>query len=161
MRPAAWLLTIGIVLASSEGRASEAGFAYCAIWTREAVRIDLLHTIPVKPDEVTDSYIESLAVQVFRECVSVLPALLPLPEQHRSLKTWVGDMRFMVSQRDRTASVAGTVPASAAPDDDAWREACRSEYRTWDEADGTVIRNGNPERVRCPLALVDGAWVLP
>ena len=61
---------------------------------------------------------------------------------------------------ERVASI-GTVPASENPDDAAWREACRAEYLTWSEADGTVIRNGSPDRVPCPLILENGKWVIP
>jgi hypothetical protein len=60
----------------------------------------------------------------------------------------------------------GTEPAAADPTpsshgDAAWREACAEQYRTWSEADGTVVRNGKPERVRCPLKLINGEWVIP
>jgi hypothetical protein len=55
----------------------------------------------------------------------------------------------------------GTEPATAATGDAAWREACRSQYLTWNEADGTVVRRGSPEPVRCPLILRDGVWGIP
>lgn len=54
----------------------------------------------------------------------------------------------------------GTVPAIAAPIGD-WEAACDAEYRTWDASDGTVVRRGSPERVRCPLELREGTWTLP
>lgn len=122
------------------------GVAYCALYAREAVRIDLIHTIPVKPEDVNDAYITHLAVQVFKDCVSVLPTLLPLPEAHRNLDTWVGDMRYLIMQR------VGTAPATAEPiaADEAWRQQCAATYRSWDEETGTVVRRGSHERVRCP-----------
>jgi len=68
----------------------------------------------------------------YDECISVLPMRLPMPEP------------------------AGTVPATGTT----WAEACAAKYKTWDASDGTVVRRGSPERVKCPLALVDGEWVL-
>jgi hypothetical protein len=141
---------MGTILAVLAARAVKAetpspGVAYCSLYARESTRVDLMHTIPVKPENVSDEYIKALAVQVFKECVSVLPALLPLPEQHRGLDTWISDMRYLLVQR------AGTVPATAAiPDDDLWRQQCEAQYRTWDPDTGTVVRAGSPDRVKCP-----------
>lgn len=120
--------------------------AYCALYSREAVRIDLMHTIPVSPGDVTDSYIEALAVRVFQDCVSILPTLLPLPEAHRNLDSWIIDMRYLIMQR------VGTAPATAEPiaGDEEWRRQCAATYRTWDEETGTVIRRGSHERTECP-----------
>jgi len=137
---------------SPPARASDAGVAYCAVFAREAVRIDLMHTIPVSPQDVSNDYIEALAVQVFKQCVSVLPTLLPLPEKHRNLGSWIGDMRYMLEQR---IEGAGTAPAADRPQasiasDEAWRQQCAATYRSWDEETGTVVRRGSHERVRCP-----------
>lgn len=132
-----------VMLLASEAKAQTTpGVAYCSLYAREATRIDLMHTIPVKPENVGDEYIEQLAVQVFKQCVSVLPTLLPLPAEHRNLGTWVNDMRRMLIER------AGTAPAVA--NDDEWRAQCRTEYKTWDEATGTVVRSGSDARVPCP-----------
>ena len=121
------------------------GVAYCALYAREAARIDIMHTAPVSAS-VTDAYIEALAVKLFEECVSVVPALLPLPEEHRNLGSWVKDMQRLLISR------SGIEPAGDAPVgvDDSWRASCAAEYRTWDPDTETVVRAGSPERVRCP-----------
>ena len=131
------------------------------MYAREATRIDIMHTAPVTAS-VTDAYIEALALKVFEECVSILPALLPLPEGHRDLDSWVKDMQRMLISRSGTEP-AGDAPERAEGDegDEQWRAACAAAYLTWDADTETVIRNGNPERVRCPLVLVDGAWGIP
>jgi len=63
----------------------------------------------------------------FMECISVLPARLPYSTEPQ-----------------------GTVPAGVDPNEETWRAECRAEYRSWDEATGTVVRRGSSERVRCP-----------
>jgi len=147
-------LLVVVLLWASRARAEElrsiddASLAYCAIYSREAVRIDLMHTIPVRANEVSDKYITDLAVQVFKQCVSILPTLLPLPEAHRNLDSWVNDMRYLIVQRDGVVAVAGTEPATLGNEE--WAAQCAAEYRTWNPDDGTVVRNGSPERVRCP-----------
>jgi hypothetical protein len=139
------LLGVIILLAlllESEAQASDASLAFCSLYARESARIELMHAIPVSPQTITDDYIEALAVKTFKECLSVLPTLLPLPEAHRNLTTWVADMKTLLVSR------AGTEPAMAG--DAEWREACARTYRTWNEDTGMVIRKGSPEPVRCP-----------
>lgn len=127
--------------------------AYCALYAREATRIDIMHTEPVDTRIANTNYITLLATRVYRQCVDNLPALLPLPEEHRNMRSWAADMRALVLSR------SGTVPAS--DDRTSWAEACAAEYRTWDEATGTVVRHGSPERVECPLVKgEDGEWVV-
>lgn len=72
-----------------------------------------------------DDYI-NVITRAYGECISVLPFLLEIPKE------------------------PGTVPATENPKEEEWRRQCRAEYNTWDEETGTVIRRGNPERVRCP-----------
>jgi hypothetical protein len=133
-------MLLAVAARAEQLTASPVHLAFCALYSRESVRIDLMHSRPV--GTVTDKYIESLAVQVFHQCMSILPTLLPLPEAHRNLDTWVADMRTLLVSR------AGTEPAMGG--DDEWRDQCQRQYRTWDEATGTVIRAGSPARVRCP-----------
>lgn len=78
-------------------------------------------------------------VQAYGDCIRVLPHRLDIPE------------------------AAGTVPATDKLNaaGETWSEACAREYRTWDEATGTVVRRGSPDRVECPLVLKDGEWILP
>lgn len=127
--------------------------AYCALYAREAVRIDIMHTQPIDTRIANTNYLTLLAERVYRQCVDNLPVLLPLPEEHRSMKTWASDMRALVLTR------AGTEPATDRGG--GWAEACAAEYRTWDEASGTVVRRGSPERVECPLVKGEGGeWVV-
>jgi hypothetical protein len=142
------ILAIGIMFAAllitakaETVQASPVHLAYCSLFARESVRIDLMHSRPIGPT-VTDEYIEGLAVEVFKQCMSILPTLLPLPEAHRNLTTWTADMKTLLVSR------AGTEPAMSG--DAEWRAQCERQYRTWDEATGTVIRTGNPARVKCP-----------
>lgn len=127
--------------------------AYCALYAREAVRIDIMHTLPVSRDEANSQYPRELARKVFAQCLTVVPALLPLPEEHRQLDTWAADMATMIEARLMTL---GAAPATDAPaveetsDEEAWRFQCRAEYRSWDEETGTVVRRGSSERVKCP-----------
>lgn len=159
---ATFLLTIGLLLASGEGRAEDLSeisvksASYCALYSREMVFIEMMHGREVVTAD-TD-YILDLAKRHYADCLAVLPALLPLPPEG-ALKVWLADVRdLLVLTGSAKVADVGTAPATEDPGDAAWREACAAEYRTWNEADGTVVRNGNPERVRCPLQLVDGVW---
>lgn len=126
---------------------SERSAAYCALYAREMVFIE---TMDGKGTTADTDYILADAKKHYGECISVLPTLLPLPQD---LRAWLADMRDMMLLvgRERTANV-GTVPAKETPvnDEEEWRAQCRAEYNTWEEETGTVIRRGNPERVRCP-----------
>jgi hypothetical protein len=134
--------------------------AYCSLYSREVVFIRVMH--PTTHLTADTDYILDMAKREYGECLSVLPTLLPLPGEFGSLKSWLADIRDLVILR------AGTKPANDPPepvstklvDDVKWRNACANEYRTWDEETGTVIRNGNPDRVRCPLVLENGEWVI-
>jgi hypothetical protein len=136
------VLLFVVLLNTARAETPSPGVAFCSLWARESARIDLMHSLPVNPATVTDEYITALAVKLFKECVSVVPALLPLPPEHRSLQAWAEDMRALLISR------AGTEPAMSG--DAEWRAQCAATYRTWDEETGTVIRAGNPARVRCP-----------
>ena len=90
--PTLWILSLVITAAivvlmavllwanPAKSETPSTGMAFCSLYAREATRIDLMHTIPVKPENVSDSYIKALATRLYMECVSVIPALLPLPE---------------------------------------------------------------------------------
>jgi hypothetical protein len=120
--------------------------AYCSLYSREMVFIEMMHSDKVVTAD-TD-YILALAKQHYADCLAVVPTLLPLPEEG-SLKSWLADMRdlLVLTGKQRVVNV-GTAPATIGKDD--WREQCAREYRTWDDETGTVIRAGSPERVRCP-----------
>jgi hypothetical protein len=121
--------------------------AYCALFSREMVRIDIMHGPSLTAD--TD-YILARAKEHYAACLAILPTLLPLPEEG-SLKSWLADTRdlLILIGREKFAD-AGTEPAKENPSDAEWRAQCAREYATWNEADGTVVRKGNPEPVRCP-----------
>lgn len=111
----------------------------CELYARESARISITHA------EKTTVPSEEELIQLFlREywlCVSVVPALLP-PDQ--TIEEWARDIRGIL------LSDVGKTPAKDDPDDVEWRRQCRAEYSTWDEATGTVVRRGSPERVPCP-----------
>jgi hypothetical protein len=117
--------------------------AYCSLYAREAVFINLMHGPSFTAD--TD-VILGKAKEHYSQCLSILPALLPLPEKTGTLEQWLADIRDLVILK------AGTQPAKEQPvaDEETWKEQCRAEYKSWDEETGTVVRKGNPERVRCP-----------
>lgn len=50
----------------------------------------------------------------------------------------------------RPIPLAGTVPAAGPPLDD-WALRCAMQYRSFRPSDGTVVRYGSHQRVRCPL----------
>jgi len=163
-RPSAWALTVGtsLLLTSGEGRAEDLSeisvrnASYCALYSRVEVLRDAMHGTGLTAD--TDVVL-ARAKGHYGDCLAVLPTLLPVSDD---LETWLADMRDVLVLRgaERVANI-GTEPASVNPSEEAWREACRSEYRTWDEADGTVVRRGSSARVKCPLVRVGDAWEIP
>lgn len=125
--------------------ASPTQLAYCAIYSREAARIDIMHTRPVDMAMAGPTYPEDLAFAIYKQCVSILPTLLPLPEEHRNLASWNADLVEWIGSQQ------GTAPALSSPAaPPGWAEQCAAEYVSWDAATGTVIRRGSPERVPCP-----------
>lgn len=127
--------------------------AYCALYAREATRIDIMHAAPVDTRLANTDYIVMLSKRIYRQCVANLPTLLPLPEEHRNLDTWAEDMRVLILSR------AGTEPATGSE----WAEACAAQWRTFDPSDGTVVRPASKGgKQECPLVRgPDGEWVLP
>jgi hypothetical protein len=122
--------------------------SFCSLYARQMVFTDMMHG--KRPTADTD-YILEVARKHYADCLAVLPALMPLPADTGSLKTWLADMRdlLVLTGSERVAD-AGTKPATEAPSDEEWRRQCRAEYATWDEATGTVIRRGSPDRQPCP-----------
>jgi len=152
----ALLFAVLMFAAKASAEPVSAGLAYCSVYAREQARIDIMHTLPVTPAEAQGKYPVELAVRIFRECVSVLPTLLPLTPEHRSLDSWHDDVQVMIRARlaemgvQPAADPPAEASAVAAPDDEEWRRQCAAEYSTWDPDTGTVVRRGSPERVRCP-----------
>lgn len=118
---------------------------YCALYSRELVRIRIMH--PEGRLVADTDIVANWAIEEYKACLSILPAMLPVPASG-AYKEWLADMRDLIILN------AGTEPASDTPqgdlNDEEWRAQCRAEYNTWEEETGTVIRRGNPERVRCP-----------
>lgn len=135
--------------------------AYCHLWSREMTRIEIQH--PTRSITADTDVILGIAKQHYGECLAVLPTLVPLPEELGSLREWLADMRDLLILR------AGTEPATDDPTpsekpssgDEAWREACALNYRTWDPDSETVVRRGSSKRVRCPMVQENGEWVVP
>jgi hypothetical protein len=140
-----WTLALGFgALNSCDAKAADQ--TYCALYAREQARIDIMHTLPITPKEAGSGYPVALAVQIFKECISILPASLPLTPAHRNLDSWAEDMEIMIQAR--LTQVGGSpAPEAEAPD---YSAQCAAEYRTWDPETGTVIRKGSHERVPCP-----------
>jgi len=124
--------------------------AYCALYSRESIRIQVMH--PTKSITADTDVILELAKKEYAECLSILPNYLPLPAEIGSLKSWLADMRDLIILRNSKEGVAPAAdkPEGDTPDEEEWRAQCRAEYSTWEEETGTVVRRGNPERVRCP-----------
>ena len=57
------------------------------------------------------------------------------------------DIQILTGKKPKNAS-AGTVPAGFDP---TWVALCKKYYRSFREADGTVIRRGVRGRTKCPL----------
>ena len=156
MRPG---LIAGFVLAlTGQAMSEELGMinvtnaSYCSLYAREMVFIDALHSGELTSDS---DVIRNAAIAHYTDCISIIPTLLPLPPGVGTFDQWVADIRDVIYWRAKIhVRTIGTAPATSAkpkdPDDEEWRRQCRAEYNTWNEDDGTVIRRGNPERVRCP-----------
>lgn len=124
--------------------------AYCVLQAREMMWIRVMHNnerITADTDVVLQ-----LAQKEYGDCLAVLPTLLPLPSEGGSIESWLADMRDLLILKAGTAPATEKpdAPVSATLDDETWRAQCRAEYTTWEEETGTVVRRGNPERVRCP-----------
>lgn len=159
----AWLVLAlcGLVLVVLLGlalvaRAEDVG--YCIYWSREATRIDYQH----ETAEVTAEAIERQVRARYYWCgLQETGQRLPLPGRPEEASTaeWASFLAAAFAARQAARQDLGTAPADVGPPE--WVEACDAEYRTFDRSDGTVVRRGSPERVRCPLKLVDGEWRIP
>lgn len=159
-----WLVGILMILAVLLGaavmsrRAVAEDIGYCLLWAREATRLDYQNAAELVPAEA----IERNVVRRYHWCAlqeTGQRLLLPgRPEEHATA-AWSAFLAEAFAARLAARQAAGTAPADVGPSE--WVEACAAEYRTWDEATGTVVRRGSPERVRCPLKLVDGEWIIP
>ena len=148
-------LTVAFVLgltaqanAEQYSEISAVNASYCALFARQMVFMEIFQDGKLTADS---DVIRSAAVAHYSDCVSILPTLMPLPPDLGAFDQWVADVRDLVFMmaKEKAGSI-GTVPATENTADEEWRRACRGEYNTWDEQTGTVIRRGNPERVRCP-----------
>jgi hypothetical protein len=140
--------------------------AYCSLYSREMVLIQILH--PTESIVADTDVILELAKKEYGDCLAVLPTLLPLPAELGSLKSWLADMRDLLIERSgrKPATDPPPDPPEAAIDppvgEAAWRQACAAKYRTWNPADETVIRpESKGGQQRCPLELIDGEWRIP
>ena len=134
-----WVLALVIV-----------AFVIVMIWltsqakATEYIQIDRTHIVYCDEYARRSSRTMVGMTKAYGDCIRVLPTRLPMPEE------------------------PGTVPAGdrlknenkPGNSDPAWEEACAAEYVSWEPETGTVVRRGSPERVKCPLVLRDGEWVL-
>jgi len=106
--------------------------------------------------------VEIRAQAQFRTCTFLVEyAVLPLPDlPPAQTVNWAARVALDAVGRQGTEPAAAD-PTPSSQRDAAWREACRSEYRTFREADGTVVRRGSSARVKCPLVRVGDAWEIP
>jgi hypothetical protein len=162
----------------SGGPAAAATDGYCTLWSRAVAELevragkqlslifkgaDLVFTERPDVDIATASarLVALRAKSHYSDCrLLVEYDTLPLPDLPAAhADQWASMVSLYAIGRQGTApAAADPTPGRGSPE---WRAACAAEYRTWDEADGTVIRRGSPERVRCPLKLIDGAWRIP
>jgi hypothetical protein len=152
---------------------------YCQLWARDVAELEVRTGAQLnlifegdslvfsRRDDVDlktadGNLVEIRAETQFRTCMAIPEYdALPLPDLPTAhAENWATTVALYAVGRQGTepAGVDPTPnPASAAE----WRAACEAEYRTWDEADGTVVRRGSSERVPCPLKLIDGEWRVP
>lgn len=158
------LAAIGLVVSALLNAVRAAEPAYCALWAREQTRIDFIAAIDNPRDagdslSATPEAIEGRLGRNYSLCRVM--EVRPLLEGGDAMKTvaWVASMHQLL--RGRFAG-QGTVPAGDRPTPDGWAAACAAEWRSFDPEDGTVIRpRSKGGKVRCPLVLVDGRWVIP
>jgi hypothetical protein len=168
-------LAAALLLPSPLNAASE---GYCSLWSRDVaeleVRIgaqlnltfagnDLVYSQKDDPDiAVADAnLVEIRANDHYRTCLMLTEFdALPLPDVPAAqTPNWAARVASYAIGRQ------GTEPAAADPTPKEggtaeWRAACAEQYRTWNEADGTVVRRGSPEPVKCPLVFKDGEWIV-
>jgi len=170
----AWLVLVPAVLLSTEVMAADP--QYCILWSRAIAEVE------VRTGSQLDlTFIGDDLGFIAHDDVDLKTADANLVEiradGHRRTCTWLVEYDVLplpdlppaqtVNWANRIAMEAvgrqGTEPAAADPTPDgdaAWREACRSQYRTFNPDDGTVVRRGSPDRVKCPLTLENGEWVV-
>jgi len=163
---AAWLilavaLILGVLLVaaiiSRPARAEDS--AFCLYWSREAVRLDLLSQPSVV---VTPATIESAVERRFNWCGNQETGqrlALPGREEDHPTPAWSKWLAEAHAARQARVAELGTAPADVG--EPGWIAACEKTWRTFDRSTGTVVRpRSGGKRVRCPLVLRDGEWVL-
>lgn len=137
--------SIGFVLTQCVAKADD----YCSLWAREQTMIDI--TSATDFTTLTSSQPQILKDKAKNLLLCQAMDMKPLLEGDNSDEAWsLRVYRLLIVQAEAYATAQGTEPADEKPGDEAWREQCRAEYRTWDEDTGTVVRRGSHERVRCP-----------
>jgi len=123
---------------------------YCDLWAREQTRIDVTTATDFTTLTSTQLMIQQYKAKNLLICRSM--EMKPMLEGSSSDEAWSLDMYQILIQKAQTAVEAqGTEPASDSPKEgEDWENQCRANYRSFDPSDGTVVRRGNSERVRCP-----------
>lgn len=152
----------------------------CMLWGREIAAIEtatgsrlttlfdpktLTVTFEQTPDvDMATATPEALIVRSkenFRTCVMFKDAPLGLPTlpvadteswARRAAQFAAGRLGVVPAGDDPTPrGLACDDPGPCLePGSEPWRDYCRAHWRTFREADDTVVRRGNSERVRCP-----------
>lgn len=147
----------------------------CAMLSRELVRVEIesgttydpvlvaeaLH-YQARPDPALRSITPAEALKRYTTHMQLCEVMIDIVPSLPSVEAsgndaWARSMATLATRFD------GTTPATDAPPQaEGWAEACAAEWRTFDPSDGTVVRPASKGgKQRCPLVLVDGAWVMP
>lgn len=152
-------LLVAVALLAGLAPAHGAEQAICTAWARESIRIAVIGSSNPDVRTATPEMIRFW----YRRLVDVCgnrdeppPLIEGLPKG--SVDDWVDAVRRL------QLSYQGDVPAGTAPATDAlevaavdpkfdadWLKRCADEYRSFDPADGTVVRRHHRGRVKCPL----------
>lgn len=169
------ILTALTVLLSAATSSAEDRGGYCTLWAREMARIEaetgsifgltfennvltFQKQIDIDMATATARLVLVRAETHYKTCMLLVEypylALPKLPEA--SMDGWARSVaRFSLGRQ-------GTVPAGEGSEPNTWEEACADTWRTFDPADGTVVRPASKGgKQKCPLVMQAGEWVIP
>lgn len=185
MRPGSPEFALFVALLSASAcPAAATTDGYCVLWSRDVAELEVRtgaqlnlifegdRLVFLQRDDVDlktadGNLVELRAQSQFRTCMA-LPEYdaLPLPDLPPAQTTnWAHRVALQSVGRQGTEPAGDDTepnrPIKSDGGSPEWAKACSIEYRTWNPDDGTVLRRGSPERVRCPLKLIDGEWTVP
>lgn len=148
------MLKLAALLAAICSPAWAASPEFCTVFAREWTRIHFIHNAEIaKANWPTLEQRERAAAwsapgrqewilsRNYSACINASVDVLRLPDNlpESSDEAW---LKFLIGT---TAE-----PPDPTVDDEAKVDWCKAEYKTYDPADGTVLRRGYKERVPCP-----------